>query len=88
MIHVGEGRVTRDEGRPGIQFDVPASIFTAMMMEEVPLDIYATVLCFRRGTWQRCVLTQTEVDDCDGDTFFSTGSRCLARPSRASAADS
>ena len=70
VIHVGEGRVTRDEGRPGIQFDVPASIFTAMMMEEVPLDIYATVLCFRRGTWQRCVLTQTEVDDCDGDTFF------------------
>ena len=40
------------------------------MLDDVPLDIYATVLCFKRGTWQRCVLTQTEVDDCDGDTFF------------------
>ena len=70
VIHVGEGRVRREEGRSSFQFDVPASIFTALMLDDVPLDIYATVLCFKRGTWQRCVLTQTEVDDCDGDTFF------------------
>ena len=70
VIHVGEGRVRREDGRPSFQFDVPASIFTALMLDDVPLDIYATVLCFKRGTWQRCVLTQTEVDDCDGDTFF------------------
>ena len=70
VVHVGEGRVTRNEGKPELQFDVPGSVYMACMLDDAPLDIYASVLCFRRGTWQRCLLTQTEVDDCDGDTFY------------------
>ena len=88
VIHVGEGRVTRDDGHPGLQFAVPASIFTALMLDDVPLDIYADLhvsgwargsgACSRRPR----SATVMEIH------FSLIGSKCLARDKTANAADS